>query len=44
MTQVQTDTLLLIVEFMGLGVAAFGVGFGCAWLMKIFDAAATLKD
>jgi len=44
MSATQTDVLLLIVEFMGLGVLAFGAGFGSAYLLSMFDAAATLSE
>ncbi len=44
MTQTMLDTLMLVPAFMGLGLSAFGMGFGIAWSLRIFEVTATMRD
>jgi hypothetical protein len=44
MSAFAVQTLLLVPEFLALGVAAFGVSYGAFKILRMFEVSSSMKD
>lgn len=44
MTDINTETLLMVAEFLALGVVPWGLGYGAAKILRMFEVTSSLSD